>query len=164
MNLREQISHDLKESAKAKDQMRLSTLRLLSAAIKNREVEKRTKLSKAESSTEKLEEQSKLSDEEILSVISSELKKRREAAEQYRQGKREELAEKEEAELKTLSVYMPAQLSEDELRKIVKETIKETGVTSVQEMGKLMGALMPKIRGKADGSLVNKIIKEELGK
>lgn len=148
---------------KTKDEARLSTLRLLLAAIKNKEVEKRTKLSKTEKSVKKLEEQSKLTDEEIISVISSEVKKRKEASEQYKQGGREELAEKEEAEIKILSVYLPEQMGEEEVRKIVAETIKEMGISDIKEMGKLMAVLMPKIKGKADGNLVSRIVKEELG-
>ncbi len=144
--------------------MRLSTLRLLSAAIKNREVEKRTKLSKEESDIGKLEELSKLGDEEIVGVISSEVKKRKEAAEQYKQGGRGELAEKEEAEIKILSVYLPEQMSEEEVRKIVVQTLKETGVGEIKEIGKLMAALMPKVKGKADGGMINKIVRKELGK
>lgn len=164
MNLKEKLEQDFKEAFKAKEEARVSVLRMLSAAIKNREVEKRTKLSKEEKSVAKLEELSVLNDEEIIGVVSSEIKKRKEAAEQYKQGNRAELAAKEENEIKILSPYMPEQLAEEEVRKIVRETIKETGISGVGEMGKLMGALMPKVKGKVDGGLVSRIVKEELGK
>jgi uncharacterized protein YqeY len=162
MSLREKIDQDFKDAFKAKNESQLSILRMLLAALKNKEVEKRTKLSKSEP-IEKLEELSKLSDEEVIGVISSEIKKRKDASEQYRKGERPELAEKEESEIKTLSIYMPEQMSEEELTKIVKETIKETNVSSPKDMGKLMGALMPKVKGKADGNLVSRIVKEQLG-
>ncbi len=161
--LREKIDQDYKEFFKAKDEARVSTLRMLLAAIKNKELEKRTKLSKSEP-VEKLEELSKLNDEEIIGVVSSEVKKRKDSAEQYRQGGRAELAEKEEKEIKILSGYMPEQMGEEEIRKIVAAAIKETGVGDIKDIGKLMGALMPKVKGKADGGLVNKIVREELEK
>jgi uncharacterized protein YqeY len=130
--------------------------------LKNKEVDNRTKLSKSEP-IEKLEEASKLTDEEVVGVISSEIKKRRDASEQYKKGERPELAEKEESEIKTLSIYMPEQMSEEEVTKIIKETMKEIGASSPKDMGKLMGALMGKVKGKADGNMVSKIVKEELG-
>jgi uncharacterized protein YqeY len=162
MSLREKIDRDFKEVFKAKDESQLSILRMLLAALKNKEVEKRTKLSKSEP-IEKLEEASKLTDEEVVGVISSEIKKRRDASEQYKKGERPELAEKEESEIKTLSIYMPEQMSEEEVTKIIKETMKEIGASSPKDMGKLMGALMGKVKGKADGNMVSKIVKEELG-
>ncbi len=161
--LGEKINQDFKESFKSKDATLLGVLRMLLAAIKNKEVEKRTKLVKSEP-VEKLEELSKLNDEEIIGVISSEIKKRKDSAEQFKQGNRLELAEKEEAEIKILSVYMPEQMGEEEIRKIVAETLKETGVSDIKEIGKLMGALMPKVKGKADGGMVNRIVREELSK
>jgi hypothetical protein len=162
MNLREKIDQDFKEAFKSKNESQLSTLRLLLAALKNKEVEKRTRLSKSEA-IEKLEELSRLSEEEIIEVISSEIKKRRDAAEQYKKGSRPELAAKEEEEIIVLTVYLPEQLGEEELTRIIKAAIAETGASSPKDMGRLMGALMPKVKGKADGSLVSKIVKEQLG-
>ncbi len=161
--LREKIDQDFKNALKARNETQISVLRMLLAAIKNRELEKRTKLSKSEPA-EKLEELSKLADEEIISVVSSEIKKRKEAAEQYRQGGRNELAAKEENEIKDLSVYMPEQLGEGKIRKLVKEAIAKVGAATAQDLGKVMGALMPQVKGKADGNLVNRIVKEELNK
>lgn len=163
MTLKGKIDQDFKEAFKAKDEARVSTLRMLLAAIKTKEIEKRTRLSKTEP-LEKLEEASKLNDEEIISVISSEIKRRKEAAEQYQQGGRPELVQKEEAEAKILVSYMPEQLSEEELRGLVKEAIKKSGASGPQEIGKVMGVLMPQVKGKADGGLVSRIVKEELEK
>ena len=119
-------------------------------------------MSKSEA-LDKLEELSRLSDEEIIQAVSTEIKKRKEAAEQYRQGNRQELAEKEEAELKILSVYMPEQMPEEEIRRLVKEAVQKSGAKSMAEIGKVMGILMPQVKGKADGGSVSKIVKEELG-
>lgn len=163
MDLYQQIGADFKEAFKGKEEARVGTLRMLLAAVKNKEVEKRTKLAKAEPAG-KLEELSKLSDEEIIAVISSEIKKRKDSAEQYKQGGRDDLAEKEESEIRILSVYMPQQMSEDEIREIVIAAIKETGISDIKEIGKLMGVLMLKVKGRADGNIVNGIVREELGK
>lgn len=164
MTLKEKINQDFKEAFKGKDENRVSVLRLLNSAIKNREVEKRTKLSKSETDLKKLESESQLTDEEILAVLGTEVKRRKESVEQYKQGGRPELAAQEEAELKILSAYLPEQLGEEELRQIVAESIKESGAAGVPELGKVMKVLMPKVKGKADGGLVNKIVKEELEK
>ena len=146
---------------KAKNEVVLSVLRMLNSAIKNRELEKRAKLAK-EGTEEKLDEMSQLNDEEIVSAISSEAKKRKDAIEEFKKAGREDLVEKEEKELEVLMKYMPEQMGEEEIRKIVAKAIEETGAASVKEMGKVMGVIMPQVKGKADGSLVQKIVKEEL--
>jgi uncharacterized protein YqeY len=163
MNLKETINQDFKDAFRAKNEYQLSTLRMLLAAIKNKEVEKRTRLSKSEP-IEKLEELSHLDDQEVIEVVSSEIKKRKDAAAQYKQGGREELAAKEEKEIVVLSVYMPEQLGEGEIKKLVQEAIKKVGAAGLGDFGKVMGALMPQVKGKTDGNLVSKIVKEELGK
>lgn len=163
MSLKEQIQNELKEAMKAKNEVVLSVLRMLNSAIKNRELEKRAKLAK-EGTEEKLEELSQLNDEEIVSVISSEAKKRKDAIEEFKKAGRRDLVEKEEKELEVLIKYMPEQMGEEEVRKIVNKAIEETGAASVKEMGKVMGVIMPQVKGKADGSLVQKIVKEELEK
>ncbi len=162
MSLREKINSDFKEAFKGHQEARVSTLRMFLAAIKNKELEKRAKLSKSEPA-EKLEDLSVLSDEEIIIVGSSEIKKRRDSAEQYKKGGRPELAQKEEEEAAILSGYLPAFLSEEELTKIIDDTIRETGINNPKDMGRLMAALMPKVRSQADGNLVSKIVKEKLG-
>lgn len=162
--LKEKINADYKEAFKAKEERRVSVLRMLNSAIKNKEVEKRMRLAKEVSEESELEKQSQLTDEETLAVISSEAKRRKDSIAQYEQGGRPELAEQEKAELTILSAYLPAQMPEDEIRRNVVESIKESGAAGVADLGKVMKVLMPRVKGKADGNLVNQIVKEELGR
>lgn len=163
MALREKIDADFKEAFRNRKEALVSTLRLLLASLKNKELEKRTKLSKSEP-IEKLDELSKLNDQEIIDAIFSEVKKRKDSAAQYKQGNREELAQKEELEIEILSAYLPKQLSEEEITALVKEAIEKTGASGPADLGKVMGALMPQVKGKADGNIISKIVKENLGK
>lgn len=163
MTLKEKINQDFKDAFKAKEEKKVGVLRMLNASIKNREVEKRTKLSKTEAPGD-LEKESQLNDEETLAVIASEVKRRKDSIEQFKSGGRPELAAQEEQELKILEVYLPQQMSEEELRTIVAESIKESNASSSQDFGKVMKVLMPRVKGKADGGLVSKIVKEELEK
>lgn len=162
MSLKEKINQDFKDAFKAKEGKKVSVLRMLNAAIKNREVEKRTKLSKSETSD--LEKESQLTDEEVLAVISSEAKRRKDSIAQFEQGGRPELAAAEQKELKILEAYLPEQMGEEEVRKLIKEAITESGAMSAADIGKVMKVLMPRVKGKADGGMVNKIVKEELEK
>jgi hypothetical protein len=164
MALKEKINQDFKEAFKAKKELEVSVLRMLNSAIRNKEIEKRTKLNKTGTEGEELEKQSQLSDEEVLTAIGTEVNRRKDSIKQYQEGGRPELAVQEEAELKILSVYLPEQMGEDEIRKIVQESIKEAGAAGVSDLGKVMKVLMPKVKGKADGGLVNKLVKEELEK
>lgn len=161
-NLKSQIQNDLKEAMKNKDTLFLGVLRMVSTAIKNKEIEKKTKLLKTE--PEKADELSQLTDEEMIGVVSSELKKRKDAAVEYEKGGRPELAEQEKKEAEVLMKYLPEQMSEDEIRKLAAEAIQKVGAIGPQEMGKVMGALMPKVKGKADGAMVQKVVQEELNK
>jgi hypothetical protein len=145
--LRETIATDMRDAMKAREQARVGTLRMLMAAVKNAEVEK-------------LHE---LSDDEVLEVIAREAKRRRESIEAFEKGGRADLVEKETAELGVLEAYMPAKLSDDELGSMVDEAIAETGATSPKQMGEVMKALMPKIRGRADGAQVSALVKSKLG-
>lgn len=154
MSLKETLQKDLNESLKAKEELRSSVLRLLLAAILNKEKEKRFKLKK--------EEDTPLTDEEIVDVISSEIKKRKEAAGLYIKGARPELAEKEKKEAEILQKYLPEQISEDEIKKIIKEAVIKTGGKEIKDMGKVMSAIASQIKGKADMGLVSKIVKELL--
>ena len=104
-----------------------------------------------------------LSNEEIQQIIAGEAKKHRESIEMFQKGSRQDLVDKETKELKILEAYLPEQMGEEEVRKLVKEAIASTGAKTPQEMGKVMAALMPKVKGKADGSLVSRIVKELLG-
>ena len=146
MSLKEQLNQDMKAAMKAKQTDRLSTIRQLRSAIKNKEIELRQEID----------------DNAILAVISTLVKQRRESAELYRSNDRPELADKEEAELAVLQQYLPAQLSEDELRALVAEVIAETEAASHKDIGKVMPAVMAKTRGSAEGRLVNKIVRELL--
>ena len=149
MNLKEKIISDLKDAMKAGDTTKRDTLRLLDSAIKNTEIEKKKR-------------ESGLSDEEILEVLGRAVKQRQDSIRQFNDGGRPELAEKEQAELNIIMPYLPVQLSEDEIRKVVKEIISAAGTVSASDMGKIMGQAMGKIKGKADGNIVRKIVGEEL--
>ncbi len=164
MSLKSKIKDDLTIALKEKKETELSTLRMLLSAIGNRETEKRTKIwkEKPELSTEELEKESQLADEEIFEVISSEIKKRKEAISEFEKGKREDLVLKEKQELEILQKYLPEQLSEEEIKKLVKEAVDKVSAKEMKDIGKVMGELMPKVKGKADGSLVSKIVKESL--
>ena len=146
MGLKEKIQQDIKQAMKEKDQVRLSTLRLLMAEIKNREID----------AGEELDEP------EILSIVQKAAKQRKESIEQYKKGGREELAAKEEQELGILESYLPQQLSREELESIVREAIEKCGATSPKEMGKVMKEVMPKVKGRADGKEVNGLVRTML--
>lgn len=164
MSLREKIQTDIKRAMQEKNAVKVSVLRMVMAAVFNKEKEKRNKLSKSGEEPSKLDELSQLTDDEVTEVISSEAKKRKESIEQYTKGDRQDLAEKEEQELELLSEYMPEQIPEDEVRKIVKQKIEELGISGPQETGKLMGAIMPQLKGRVDGKVVSKIVQEEIKK
>lgn len=142
----EKIQIDLKQAQLARDEVKVSTLRLLLSEIKNAEIQKG----------------SSLEDPDIVIIIQKEAKKRKEAASGFRSGGREDQAKKEEAELKILQSYLPSQMSNEELTKVVEETITEIGATSVSEMGKVIGAVMGKVAGSSDGSSVSAIVKQKL--
>lgn len=164
MNLKEKIQKDLKEAMLQKKETEISVLRLLLNAIFNKEREKRYKLVKEAPGKEEkdLEKESQLTDEEVQQVIFSEIKKRRESILEFEKGKREDLVKKEKEEMEILKKYLPEMLSEKEIKEMAKEAIKKIGAKSQKDMGKVMGILMPKLKGKAEGSLVAKIVKEML--
>lgn len=164
MELKQKIQEDLKTALKEKRELELSVLRMLSSAMVNKEKEKRYKISREKPALteEKLSKESQLTEEETLAVVAAEAKKRKEAIFEFEKGKREDLAEKEKAELEILKKYLPEQISEEELRNLTREAITKTGAKEMKDMGKIMAELMPKIKGKADGSLVSKIVKELL--
>jgi len=164
MVLRQQIQSDLNEAVKEKEALRSSVFRLLLAAINNKETEKRTKIWKAKpkASVQELEKESKLTDEEIIDVVSSEIKKRRESIELFERGGKQDMADKEKKEAEILGKYLPEQLSEEEIKKLAKAAVEKVGAKEQKDMGKVMGMLTPQIKGKADMSLVSKIVKELL--
>lgn len=149
--LKQQLQEQLKEAMKAKDELKLSVIRMLLSAITYYEIEKGGAGYEA-------------SDEDVITVIGKQVKQRKDSIEQFTNAGRTELADKEKKEMEILETYLPAQMSEDEIRILVVDAIKQTGATSPQDMGKVMGALMPQTKGKADGSVVSRIVKEELNK
>ncbi len=149
MSLKEQIISELKESLKSGDSLKRDTLRFLSSAIKNVEIEKKKK-------------EEGLDDQETLEVIKRAIKQRKDSIEQYEKGGRGDLAEKEKKELEILSVYLPAQMNEEKIREEIKKVISETGADSQKDFGKVMGMAMKKLNGQAEGDLVKKIVQEEL--
>ena len=164
--LKQNIQSNVTEALKAGNQFLVGTLRLILAAIQSKEKEKRYKISKEkpEATEEILAKESELTDEQVIDVISSEIKKRNDASVLYEQGKRPELAEREKKEIEILKKYLPEQLSPEELKKLVQESIVKIGAKEMKDMGKVMADLNPKIKGKADGSTVSKIVKELLSK
>lgn len=164
MSLKSKIQEDLTAALKAHEDLKRVVLGSLFSSIHNKEIEKRTAEAKKmpNASSEELEKASELTEEEILKTIQSEIKKRKEAIGLYENGGRHELAQKEKDEMQILSQYAPEQMNEDELRKIVKETIQGTGAKEVKDMGKVIAGVMAKIKGRAEGGEVSKIAKEEL--
>ncbi len=160
--LKEKLQEDLTQALKAGQHERRSVLGMLMAAVKNRELEKRSKLAKARTPADQLDAQSKLADEEIIEVVASEIKKRKESAVTYEQADRSELAAKEQSELVILSKYLPAQLSDDEVRAHVKDAIQELNAQGEKDMGKVIGAVRGRVKGKTDGQTVSRIVREEL--
>ncbi|MBI2595474.1 GatB/YqeY domain-containing protein [Candidatus Daviesbacteria bacterium] len=144
--MEEKLKADLKQAQLARDILRVSTLRLLISEINN------AKIQKGDS----------LSGQEMINIIRRELKKRTEAAAGFRQGSREELAGKEEAEAEILKAYLPVQMTDEELTKVVGEVITEEGVTSLQDTGRVIGVVMGRVAGKADGGRVSVLVKEKL--
>lgn len=164
MTLLEKIQEDLKAALMGKKEAELSVLRMVLASVSNKETEKRTKIwkEKPNLSSEELGKESKLSDEEMIGVISSEVKKRRESIVEFEKGGREDLVKKEKSELEILQKYLPEQISEEETKKIVSEVITRTGAKEIKDMGKVMGIITAQVKGKADMSMVSKIVKESL--
>jgi len=159
--LKEEIKQNFKKAFKEKKEIEVSVLRMLSAAILNKEKEKRYKLSKEkpELTEGELEKESQLTDEEVIEVISSEVKKRKEAIIAFEKGERTDLVEKEKKELDILKKYLPEQLSEEEIKKLAREAIKKVGAKEIKDMGRAMAQLMPKLKGRAQGSEVSNIVK-----
>jgi hypothetical protein len=144
--LKEQITADMKDAMRAKDKDRLGTIRLIQAAIKQREVDERIELG----------------DEQVLAVLDKMVKQRRDSITQYNDAGREELAAKEEAELVVIQQYLPEALSDEEIDKLIEEAISASGAESMKDMGKVMGQLKPKVQGRADMGAVSARIKARL--
>ncbi len=146
MHLKERLIEDMKDSMKKGEQIKLSAIRMVRAGIKNKEIEIGRELK----------------DEDVVGVISSAIKQRKDSYAQFLNANRMDLAEKEKKEIEVLSIYLPEQMGEDEIKKRIREIISETGATTSKDIGKVMKILMPELKGKADGNLVNKIAREML--
>jgi len=147
MALQEKIQSDLAEAMRNKDSLRLSVLRMMKTAVKNKEVEK----------------MKPLEDNEVVAVLNTLMKQRKESVEQFRQGGREELARKEEAEILIIRQYMPAAASDEDIRRAIDEAVQETGAASMKDMGRVMKAALARLAGKtADGARVSQMVKEKL--
>jgi len=146
MTISEQISRDFKEAMKAREELRLSCLRMLKTSLKNKQVEKGDELT----------------DDEVQGIITSSIKKGKEAAEEFRKGGREDLAQKEEKEVQFLLKYLPEQLSPSEIEGIIKEIIAELSITSPKDLGKIMKVAMTRMAGQAQGKEVNFIARKLL--
>jgi len=144
--LRDRIADEMRAAMKAREQARVSTLRMLMAAMKNTQVEKGHELD----------------DEEVVEVIAREAKRRRESMDAFEKGGRPELVEKEGAELAVLESYLPERLSGEELAALVDAAIAETGASSPKEMGNVMKVVMPKVKGRADGTAVSAAVRARL--
>lgn len=147
MGLQEQIDTDIKGALKAGAKEKVSTLRMLSAALKNRQIDKR----------------GPLTEEEVLEAVRSLIKQRRDSVEQFSKGGRQDLVDKETAEIAFLEVYLPQQLSREELESLVREAIAQSGAQGSKDMGKVMKSLIPMVGGRADGKLVSELVKSALG-
>ena len=145
--MKDELLKELKDAMQNKNQLKKDTITMLRAAIL--QVEK--------------DEQKTLTEDEMVTIVAREVKRRKESIEEFKNGGREDLANQAEEEIKILSKYLPKQLERDEIEKLVNEAIIETGATSPRDMGKVMGNLKPKTAGKCDGKLLSDIVKEKLG-
>ena len=146
MTLKEQINDAMKTAMKSRDNLRLSVIRMIRSTVQNREIEQKQELD----------------DQGIIEVISTLVKQRRESIRLYQEGNRQDLVEKEEAELAILLGFLPAQLSNDEIATLVIRVIGETGASGIKDMGRVMKALTPLTAGRADGKLVSDVVKKHL--
>jgi uncharacterized protein len=148
MSLKEQLTEDMKTAmkAKAEGKQRLSVIRMVRSAVRQIEID----------------DKKELNDNEVIDIIMKEVKMRKDSIEEFKKGNRDDLVVQTEAEIAVLMPYLPQQLSEEELRSIIKEAVEKSGASSQKEMGKVMGLLMPKVKGRADGKLVNMIVRDIL--
>lgn len=148
MALKEQLQNDLQDAMRASDEVRKSTLRMLMSAINNAEVAGA--------------ERKELSDEQVMQVIVKQVKQRRESIEEFKKANRQDLVDKEAAEMKVLEAYMPPQMGREEIEAEVRKAIEETGATTAADKGKLMKVLMPRLSGKAEGREINEVVTQLL--
>lgn len=146
MSLLERLNEDMKQAMRNKEKDKLTVIRMVKASLQN----------------EAIKLGAELTEEQELTVLSREVKQRKDSLHEFEKAGREDLVEKIRTELKFVELYMPKQLSEEEVSKIVQETIFETKASSKADMGKVMAAIMPKVKGKADGATVNKLVQQHL--
>lgn len=146
MSLSERLNEDMKQAMKSQDKFKLSVIRMVRSAIKNIEIDQRKTLD----------------DNEVLEILSREIKQRKDSLQEFGKAGRDDLTENLQAEIAILMEYLPQQLTEEEVKAIVQQTIQEVGASSKADMGKLMGALMPKVKGLADGKVVNQFVQQLL--
>ncbi|AEI42659.1 GatB/YqeY domain-containing protein [Paenibacillus mucilaginosus] len=146
MSLSDRLNDDMKLAMKSQDKFKLSVIRMVRSAIKNIEIDTRKTLD----------------DQEVLDVLNREIKQRKDSLQEFEKAGRDDLAESLKAEVAILMDYMPQQLSDEEVKAIVQQTIQEVGASSKADMGKVMGALMPKVKGRADGKVVNNFVQQLL--
>ncbi|SHG91001.1 GatB/YqeY domain-containing protein [Tepidibacter thalassicus] len=146
MSLKSKLMDDLKLAMKEKDQVKKSVITLIRSAVKQYEVDNRIELD----------------DDGVIDIVSKQMKQRKDALEEFKKAGREDLIAQTESEIEILKTYLPAQLSDEEVEKIVVETIGEISASSMKDMGKVMSAIMPKVKGKADGKIVNQLVKKHL--
>ena len=147
MNLIENINKDLRQAQQEKDELLILVLRTINSEIHNKEIERKGE---------------KITEQDILGILMSETKKRKEAIEEFKKGERNDLAEKEQKELEILKKYLPEQMGEEQIREEAKKAVEEAGATGPQDTGKVMSVLMDKLKGKAEGGIVSKIVSELL--
>jgi uncharacterized protein YqeY len=148
VDLKAKLADDLTQAMKQREAVKVSTLRLLISAIRNKEIEKKKDLAEGD----------------ILEVIQAEAKRRKESIDQYKNANRVDLADKEETERKVLAAYLPEEMSEAQLKDIVQKTLQDVGAAGPQDMGKIMAALMPKIKGRVDGRQAQQVVQQLLKK
>ncbi len=146
MNLEERLLDEMKETMKSGDKVRLSTIRMIRSAVKNKEIEVRNKLD----------------DEAIMKVIQGMVRRGEESVIQFQAGGRADLVEKEKTEIEILKSFLPQAMTQEEIQKVIDQSIEETQASSMKDLGKVMKAVMPKLGGKVDGKLVNQLVKERL--
>ncbi len=146
MGLEERLVDEMKQAMKSNDKLRLSTIRMIRSAVKNKEIDL----------------QRKLNDEDIFMVIQGMVRKGEDAIEQFRTGGRMDLVEKEQNEMETLKSFLPQPMSQEEMLRIIDQSIAETQASSLKDLGKVMKSVMPKLAGKADGKLINQLVKGKL--
>lgn len=146
MSLSERLNDDMKQAMKNQDKFKLSVIRMIRSAIKNVEIDQKKTLD----------------DNEVLDILNREIKQRKDSLQEFEKADRDDLAETVRKEIEVIAVYMPQQLTEEEIHAIVQQTIQETGASSKADLGKLMSALMPKVKGRADGKLVNQLVQQLL--